>query len=123
MAPSADFLEFLQDQLRGLGRITARRMFSGAGLYCDGVIFALILRDTLYFKADDGNRHTYEAEGLQPFTYEARGKTVRVGAYWQIPERLFDEPDEMLGWARGALAAGRRAAEKKKPGTKAKRSR
>jgi len=56
MALSADFLDFLQDQLRGLGRITSRRMFSGAGLYCEGVIFALILRDTLYFKVDDGNR-------------------------------------------------------------------
>ena len=44
MAPSADFLTFLQDQLRGLGTITSRRMFSGAGLYCDGLIFALIGR-------------------------------------------------------------------------------
>ena len=123
MAPSADFLEFLQDQLRGLGRITTRRMFSGAGLYCDGVIFALILRDTLYFKVDDGNRQAYEAEGLEPFTYEARGRTVRVGAYWQIPERLFDEPDEMLDWARGALAVGRRAAAKKKPKAKSNRAR
>lgn len=123
MAPSADFLEFLQDQLRGLGRIATRRMFSGAGLYCDGVIFALILRDTLYFKVDDGNRQAYEAEGLEPFTYEARGRTVRVGAYWQIPERLFDEPDEMLDWARGALAVGRRAAAKKKPKAKSNRAR
>ena len=77
MAASADFLEFLKDQLRGLGHITTRRMFSGAGIYCDGVIFALVLRDTLYFKVDDGNRAAYEAEGLEPFTYEARGRTVR----------------------------------------------
>ena len=110
MAPSTDFLQFLKDQLGGLGHITARRMFSGAGLYCDGVIFALILRDTLYFRVDDGNRRAYEAEGLAPFTYTARGRTVRVGAYWQVPERLLDEPDEMLDWARGALHAGRRAA-------------
>jgi len=115
MASSADFLEFLKDQLRGVGHITTRRMFSGAGLYCDGVIFALILRDTLYFKVDDGNRRAYEAEGLGPFTYQAGGRTVRVGAYWQIPERLFDEPDEMLDWARAALVAGQRAAAKKKP--------
>lgn len=110
MAPSTDFLEFVKDQLRGLGRITTRRLFSGAGLYCDGVIFALILRDTLYFKVDDRNRGAYEAEGLAPFTYAARGRTVRVGAYWRVPERLLDEPDEMLDWARGALEAGRRAA-------------
>ncbi len=115
MAASADFLEFLKDQLEGLGHVTSRRMFSGAGLYCDGVIFALVLRDTLYLKVDDGNRSTYEAEGLAPFSYEARGKAVQVGAYWRAPERLLDDPDEMVEWARGALAAGRRAEAKKKP--------
>jgi DNA transformation protein len=113
MVLSADFLEFLKDQLRGLGHITTRRMFSGAGLYCDGVIFALILRGTLYFKVDDGNRRAYQAEGREPFSYEVGGQKRTIGAYWQVPERLFDEPDEMIEWARGALAAGRRAAEKK----------
>jgi DNA transformation protein len=121
MAASADFLEFLKDQLRSLGPVTSRRMFSGAGLYCEGVIFALVLRDTLYFKVDDGNRGAYEAEGLGPFTYEARGRRVEVGAYWRAPERLLDDPDEMAEWARAALAAGQRAAAKKKPRAKPRR--
>lgn len=118
MPVSSELVEHLQDQLRGLGHVTSRRMFSGAGLYCDGVIFALILRDTVHFKVDAENRGGYEAEGLEPFTYEAKGRVVRVGAYWRIPERLLDEPDEMLDWARAALAAGRRAAAAKKPRTK-----
>ena len=122
MAISEDFLDFLKDQLRGLGPITARRMFSGAGIYCDGIIFALLLRDTLHFKVDDANRAAYEAEGMQPFTYQARGKPVRMEAYWRVPERLLDDPDEMLLWARDALAAGRRAAAgKKKPKRKSSR--
>ena len=120
MAVNADFLDFLKDQLRGLGHVTSRRMFSGAGLYCDGVIFALILRGTLYFKVDDGNRGAYQAEGLRPFSYDARGRTVEIGAYWQVPERLFDEPDEMVEWARAALAAGRRAEARKRPRSKAR---
>lgn len=115
MAVNADFLAFLEDLLRGLGRITWRRMFSGASLYCDGVIFALVLRDTLYFKVDDGNRRAYEAEGLEPFTYEAAGQTRTIGAYWRVPERLFDDPDEMGEWARAAVAVGRRAAAEKRP--------
>jgi DNA transformation protein len=118
MAASADFLEFLQDQLKGLGHVTSRRMFSGAGIYCDGVIFALVLRDTLHFKVDDGNRAAYQAEGLRPFSYEARGRMVEMGAYWTVPERLFDDPDEMVEWARAALAAGRRAEAKKRPKSK-----
>ena len=93
-------------------------MFSGAGVYCDGVIFALVLRDVVHFRVDDGNRQAYEAEGLQPFSYEAKGRTVQVGSYWRVPERLFDDPDEMVEWARAALSAGQRAAARKKPNVK-----
>ncbi|HEY7553023.1 MAG TPA: TfoX/Sxy family protein [Hyphomicrobiaceae bacterium] len=115
MAVSDSLVALLQEQLEPLGRIAFRRMFSGAGVYCDGVIFALILRGTLHFKVDDGNRAAYEAEGMAPFSYEAMGKTRQIGAYWRVPERLFDEPDGMLDWARAALAAGRRAAADEKP--------
>jgi DNA transformation protein and related proteins len=124
MASSREFITFVADQLGSLGHITTRRMFSGAGVYCDGVIFALILRDALFFKVDDGNRAAYEAEGLEPFKYEARGRTVEIGSYWRVPERLFDDPDEMLEWARAAVAAGRRAAaeKKRKPSSRGKRA-
>jgi DNA transformation protein len=115
MGGNADFIEFLKDQLKGLGHITSRRMFSGAGIYCDGVIFALVLRDILYFKVDDANRAAYEAEGLAPFSYAARGRMVEIGAYRRVPERLIDDPDEMLAWARAALAAGQRAEARMKP--------
>ncbi len=56
MASNPEFIAFVTDQLAPLGHVTTRRMFSGAGVYCDGVIFALILRDVVYFKVDDGNR-------------------------------------------------------------------
>jgi DNA transformation protein and related proteins len=114
MAPGHEFLEFVKDLMAPLGPVVSRRMFSGAGIYCDGVIFALILRDQLYFKVDDGNRRDYEAEGLSPFSYQARGQTIEINAYWRVPERLFDDPDEMLAWARAALAAGQRAQAKAK---------
>jgi DNA transformation protein len=110
MAVSESLVVLLQEQLEPLGRIAFRRMFSGAGVYCDGVIFGLILRDALHFRVDDGNRAAYQAEGMQPFRYDAKGKTIEVGAYWRVPERLLDEPDEMVRWARAALAAGRQAA-------------
>jgi DNA transformation protein len=121
MAANGDFIEFLKDQLRGLGYVTSRRMFSGAGIYCDGVIFALLLRDTLYFKVDDGNRAAYEAEGLRPFSYQAKGRTMEIKAYWRIPERLLDDPEEMVEWARAALAAGQRAEGRKRKPTRRKR--
>jgi DNA transformation protein len=113
----------LKEHLEPLGHITLKRMFSGAGVYCDGVIFGLILRETLHFKVDDGNRGAYAAEGMAPFSYEAKGRTVQMGAYWRVPERLLDEPEEMLAWARAALAAGRRAAGPKSAKTASKKPR
>ena len=121
MAVSASLVALLQEQLEPLGRITFRRMFNGAGLYCDGVIFGLILRDALHFRVDDSNRAAYETEGMAPFSYKAKGRTIEVGAYWRVPERLFDEPDEMVDWARAALCAGRRAVADK-AGKKSKAS-
>jgi DNA transformation protein and related proteins len=92
VATSPEFLAFVTDQLAPLGHVTTRRMFSGASVYCDGVIFALILRDAVHFRVDDGNRSAYEAEGLKPFSYEARGRTVEVGAYWRVPSACSTTP-------------------------------
>jgi DNA transformation protein len=108
MAVSSSLTELLKELLAPLGQVSVRRMFGGAGVYCDGLVFGLIAGDTLHFKADDGNRAAYEAEGMEPFTYQARGKTVQIGAYWRVPERLFDDPEEMVEWARAALSAARR---------------
>jgi DNA transformation protein len=110
-AVSDSLVALLKEHLEPLGHVTLKRRFSGAGVYCDGVIFGLILRDILHFKVDDGNRGAFVAEGMAPFSYEAKGRTVQMGAYWRVPERLLDEPEEMLVWARAALAAGRRAAK------------
>jgi DNA transformation protein len=121
MTASPSFAEFLREQLAPLGHVTVRRMFGGAGVFCDGLMFGIVSDDTLFLKADAGNRGAYEAEGLGPLAYEAKGRTIEL-PYWQVPERLFDEPDEMLAWARAALAVARRTAEKRKPRKKRGRS-
>ena len=78
MAASGTFGEFLQDQLASLGHVTVRRMFGGAGVYCDGLMFGLVSDDTLYFRVDDGNRGAFEAEGLAPFSLRRQGPYDRA---------------------------------------------
>jgi DNA transformation protein len=113
MAASDGFLEFVNDLLGPLGPISVRRMFGGAGIFRDGVMFALIVDDTLYFKADDSSRGSFEAEGLAPFSYETKNGRNTIMSYWRCPDRLFDDPDEMAAWARQALAAAKRSANSK----------
>jgi DNA transformation protein len=105
--------DFLIDLFAGFGPVAIRRMFSGFGISADGTNFALALRGGLYLRADEQTIPQFEAEGSKPFQYQTRAKTVTVNSYWQLPERLYDDPDEMTGWARAALSAAQRAALRK----------
>jgi len=107
--------DFLIDLFADFGPVTIRRMFSGFGISVDGTNFALALRSGLYFRADEQTIPQFEAEGSKPFQYQTRAKTVTVGSYWQLPARLFDDTEELSGWARASLAAAQRAALKKRP--------
>ena len=110
--------DFLIDLFADFGPVTIRRMFSGFGISADGTNFGLALRGGLYLRADDQTIPRFEAEGSKPFQYQTRTKTVTVGSYWQLPERLYDDPEELTGWARAALAAAQRAALRKRPRAK-----
>jgi DNA transformation protein len=89
-----------------------RRMFGKTGVFCDGVMFGMVTENMLYFRVDDHNRAVFkEAESSPPLSYEKKGSTIDL-SFWRVPERLFDEPDELVTWARVALAAARRVAAK-----------
>jgi DNA transformation protein len=107
--------DFLIDLFADFGPVTIRRMFSGYGISADGTNFALALRAGLYFRADETTIPLFEAEGSQPFSYQTSTKTVVVNSYWQLPARLFDDPEELSDWARAALASARLAALRKRP--------
>ena len=108
MARSRDFVEFVLEGLQPLRGVSARRMFGGWGIYKDGVMFALIARDQLYLKVDDGNRAAYEQAGLPHFTYAEKGKPIRM-PYREAPPEGFDDPEILCAWAREAYAAALRA--------------
>ena len=113
MVASDSFTGFLREQLAPLGRVTTRRMFGKTGVFCDGLMLAMVRDDVLYVRVDDGNRATFkEAESSPPLNYAKHGSTIDL-AFWRVPERLFDEPDELVSWAKAALEAARRVAAKR----------
>jgi DNA transformation protein len=112
MVASDSFAEFLREQLASLGRLTMRRMFGKTGVFCDGVMLGMVTDNVLYFRVDEGNRAIFkEAEAFPPLNYQSQGRMIDL-SFWRVPERLFDEPDELVEWARAALAAARRVAAK-----------
>jgi DNA transformation protein and related proteins len=114
MVASDSFAEFLREQLAPIGHITMRRMFGKTGVFCDGLMLGMVTDNMLYLRVDDGNRDAFkEAGGAPPLNYRKRGSTIDL-SFWRAPERLFDQPDELVSWARIALAAARRVATKRR---------
>jgi len=110
---TSDYLQFILDQLTGLGALRARRMFGGVGIYCDEIFFAIVHRDTLYFKVDDTNRAAFLQAGSDAFKpFEHRSTTLQ---YYAVPSEVLEDSRQLRDWARGALAAARRLPIKKLP--------
>ena len=108
--------DFLIDLFADFGPVTIRRMFSGFGISADGINFALALRGgALLCAPNEQSIPRFEAEGCKALSVSNQNQVLTVGSYWQLPERLYDDPQEMSEWARAALAAAQRAALRKRP--------
>ena len=121
----SDFIPFVQELLEDWAQVSARRMFGGHGLYHEGLMFAIVMDQQLYLKADEVNRPEFEALGLAPFTYAMKGKDVAL-SYWAAPDTIFDDQQEAVNWAQSAWDAalrGHKAKAKAIEKAKARRQR
>jgi DNA transformation protein len=107
--------EAIAEMFSAFGPVVVKGMFGGAGIYADGIFFALVDDGIIYLKADDETRPRFEAEGCVQFVYEGKTREVAM-SYWRMPERLYDDPEELAQWARLAVAAAHRAAALKARG-------
>lgn len=115
MAISREYATYVEELLSPLGAVSVCSMFGGSGVYLDGVMFGLIADEVLYFKADDTSKAAFADEGMEAFVYDGKGKSMTM-PYWQVPERLFDEPDELISSARIALEVARKSKKAKRAG-------
>jgi DNA transformation protein and related proteins len=106
MSVSRGYQDLILDLLGSLNPV-ARRMFGGVGLFHGGVMFGLLVRDTLYLRVDDSTRGRFERAGSHPFSYTRSGRQVSLSAYYVVPEELLDQQDELLRWAQDAVTAAR----------------
>ena len=121
MNSTSEFAAYAVELLGSVGRVAARRMFGGYGVYCDGVMFALVADDVLYLKADAASRGEFERAGSEPFVYDARGRRTTM-AYWRAPDEAMESRELAAPWARIALAAALRARSAKREPRTPKRS-
>ncbi len=122
MPGSSELVETVLDLLAPWRGVSARRLFSGHGLYRDGMIFAIVIGDTLYLKAEERDREEFISRGLARFTYNRRGRVAALTGYFEAPPELFDDGEEMIRWSTRALDAALRIRQAKKPRARKKRA-
>jgi DNA transformation protein len=109
-----EYADHIVDILSPLRGVSARAMFGGFGLSRNGLMFGIIVNDTLYFKVTGTNRADYEAAGAAPFVYQAKGKRVAM-SYWNVPAEAFDDEETLLAWAEKACSAAREKKDAARP--------
>ncbi|MAZ86136.1 MAG: competence protein TfoX [Cellvibrionaceae bacterium] len=99
--------EFYQDLFAPFGHITTRKMFGVAGIYCDGLFFAIVADDELWLKVDDVSRAAFEEAGAEQYVFEMKKKSTHI-PYYRAPEDIFDDEDSLHHWTQLALNAALR---------------
>ncbi|PSJ36645.1 TfoX/Sxy family protein [Allosphingosinicella deserti] len=112
---------WVREALEPLGTVTMRKMMGGAILYLDGIVFALLDDDALWFKADPETDALWDAEGCERFSMAFKDGRIGVMNYRRAPPDVYDDPDALQHWARLAAEAGARTTATRKP-RKRKRS-
>ncbi|KAF0134300.1 MAG: DNA transformation protein [Xanthobacteraceae bacterium] len=111
--------EFLIDLFAPFARVSVKRMFSGYGIYREGLVFAWALAEGIFLKTDEQTAAAFEAAGLAVFVYPTKDGLRSVGSYRRMPDACLDDENELRHWAGLAWQAALRAP----PKTPAKRLR
>lgn len=106
MSYSQTFADELLDLMKGLGRVSAKKMFGALGFYHGPTIFACLMDgDVFYLKATGAFADELRALGGQPFIYSHKGGKQVAMPYVTAPKACLDDADEMVAWCRKAIAA------------------
>ncbi len=121
--PKSDPRRF-DDLFREFGPIALKRFFGGEGIYSGDIMIGMIFGDIIYFKTDENTRKPFLAARAKPFTFKKGRETVVTGWY-ALPDRLYDDPDELAEWARAAygVASASPTTTRKRARAKSKRRR
>lgn len=116
MSASAEFTDYVLEQLEPAGTVRTTRFFGGIGLCAGATQFAMIMGNSLYFVVDDNTRPKYERAGMRPFSYRTRHGTREVRRYFELPEEVLTDPHELRAWMRESIGIA-----SKRPVTKRRR--
>lgn len=106
--------------LIGDAAVSPRRMFGAVGLWRDGRMFAIVIDEELYLKADAATQGDFEAAGSEPFVYSRGAREITIGKWWRAPDGALEDAESLRPWLRAAFDAALRAPAKAAKSTRRK---
>lgn len=100
---SNNFLLHAVESMSRIAPISYRRIFSGYAIYHQGVQFAIIAHDRLYFRADENSRSIYIAKHMTAFLPATISPDE--SNFFQLPDEVLSHPAELIFWMRIAVEA------------------
>lgn len=116
LTASAEYTEYILELLEPIGPVRTGRFFGGVGIFHGPVQFAMIMGNGLYFAVDEDSRKKYEQAGMQPFSYMTKKGRVQVRKYFELPDDVLTDPEQLRQWAKESIhVAGKTKQPNKTP--------
>jgi len=123
MSVSNEYAEYVMELLEPIGRLHKARFFGGVALSHDGVQFAMLMDNSLYFVVDDSTRPNYEQRGMHAFSYLTKKGRIQIRKYFELPEAVLTDSEQVRQWAQASLriaSASKKASSGKRATTRHK---
>ena len=103
MSATTEYTQYVLELLEPIGPLRVSRFFGGVGIYSGPAQFAMIMGNSLYFVVDDSTRPKYEKAGMAPFSYTTKKGRVHVRRYFELPEDVLTDSEELKAWAHESI--------------------
>lgn len=115
MAKQPSYVAYiLEEALIDVPGLSARPMFGAYGMYKDGIFFAIIEDDELFFKVNDETVHEYIKRNSKQFTYGLKNGEISKMNYWKVPDEILEDREEIVSWIERSVQVARENKLKKK---------
>ncbi|MCO4761701.1 MAG: TfoX/Sxy family protein [Myxococcales bacterium] len=118
MKSRPEFIAHIKDLMSDVPNVRVRALFGGHGLFRDGLMFALLADDLLYFRANGERGEALRLKGARQFSATVRGKTVNM-PYYRATDDALEDPELTTAMALESFADAM-VADQQKPASKRK---
>lgn len=105
---------FLEDCLLSDSSFSKKSMFWWYAIYKNKKVFSIFIDDIIYFKVWENNRKYFEKYNSKPFSYMKKNWKIWVMSYWELPEDILENREELYIWIERSLEVENKTVSKKK---------